>query len=275
MVWELGARDGSAVNPGMTLFKLASLKSVWVHAEVPETQSVAVVPGAYVTARAAAFPDKAFKGRVSLILPDVNPVTRTIKARIEIDNPQGLLKPGMFARLQFAASGRRGLLVPSEAVIYTGKRSVVIVAEGQGKFRPVEVSTGAESGELIEIRQGLHAGERVVASGQFLIDSEASLTGVLARMNDSRSPAPSTDHKPITHRGEGKVVAFEGNRVVLQHGPIASVGWSSMTMPFIAPPQGLPRGLEVGDAVLFEFTLAASGAAQLTHIAPTAPGAKP
>jgi membrane fusion protein, copper/silver efflux system len=191
LVWELGTRDGSAVSAGMTLFKLASLKSVWVNAEIPETQTALVMPGARVVTRAAAFPDKTFNGRVSLILPDVNAVTRTIKARIEIDNPQRLLKPGMFARLEFGSHDQRRLMVPTEAVIYTGKRSVVIVAEGDGKFHPVEVVTGSDRDDMTEIRKGLQAGQKVVASGQFLIDSEASLTGVLARMNDPNAAQPA------------------------------------------------------------------------------------
>jgi Cu(I)/Ag(I) efflux system membrane fusion protein len=274
LVWELGTRDGSAVSAGMTLFKLASLKSVWVNAEIPETQTALVMPGARVVTRAAAFPDKTFNGRVSLILPDVNPITRTIKARIEIDNPQRLLKPGMFARLEFGSHDQRGLMVPTEAVIYTGKRSVVIVAEGDGKFRPVEVVTGSDKGDMTEIRKGLEAGQKVVASGQFLIDSEASLTGVLARMNDPNAAQAAPAQKPQTHRGEGKVLAFEGNRVTLQHGPIESMGWGPMTMPFVAPPRGLPRGLEIGDHVSFEFVMEKSGSAQLTFIAPT-PAATP
>lgn len=195
IIWELGTRDGSAVSPGMTLFKFASLRNVWVNAEVPETQTALVMPGARVIARAAAYPERSFKGRVTLILPDVHPVTRTIKARIEIENPQRLLKPGMFARLVFGARDQRGLMVPTEAVIYTGKRSVVILAEGDGKFRPVEVVTGSDSADMTEIRKGLQAGQKVVASGQFLIDSEASLTGVLARMNDAHAVQPAEGAK--------------------------------------------------------------------------------
>jgi Cu(I)/Ag(I) efflux system membrane fusion protein len=279
LVWELGARDGSAVTPGMTLFKLASMRSIWVNAEVPESQTASVLAGAKVTARAAAFPDKTFKGRVALILPDVNPVTRTIRARIELDNPQGLLKPGMFARLEFGGRDQRALQVPNEALIYTGKRNVVIVAEGDGRFRPVEVEVGRESGESTEIRKGLEIGQKVVASGQFLIDSEASLTGVLSRMNDpnvAASPAApshlSTGNAAQAHRGTGRVVAFEGNRVTLQHGPIASIGWGAMTTPFVVPSHGLPRGLEVGDHVTFEFIVEKPGVAQLTLIAPAAAG---
>src|SRR5581483_2331181 len=183
VVWELGVREGMAVSPGMTLFKLAPIGTVWVNAEVPETQAALVRPGAPVQGRTAAFPDKVFKGKVAALLPDVNPTTRTIKARIVLANPGGLLKPGMFARLEFDGREQRALLVPAEAVIYTGKRNVVILADGDGKFRPVEVEVGRDGGDATEIRKGLDAGQKVVASGQFLIDSEASLKTTLERLN--------------------------------------------------------------------------------------------
>jgi Cu(I)/Ag(I) efflux system membrane fusion protein len=167
----------------MTLFKLAPLGTVWVNAEVPETQAALIRPGIQVEGRAAAFPDTVFKGRVEALLPDVNSTTRTIKARIVLSNPGGLLKPGMFTRLEFGGQKKNGLMVPTEAVIYTGARNVVIVADGEGRFRPVDVDLGRDSGDLTEIVKGLQAGQRVVVSGQFLIDSEASLKTTLDRMN--------------------------------------------------------------------------------------------
>ena len=132
-------------------------------------------PGTRVEARATAMPEKTFKGTVATLLPDVSANTRTIKARVVLANPGAQLKPGMFATLDFGVTAKPALAVPSEAVIYTGKRKVVIVAEEGGKFRPVEVETGRDSGDMTEIRAGLKAGEKVVTSGQFLIDSEASL----------------------------------------------------------------------------------------------------
>jgi Cu(I)/Ag(I) efflux system membrane fusion protein len=183
LVWELGVRDGVAVSPGMTLFKLAPLSTVWVNAEVPETQAELVRPGSAVEGQAAAFPNKVFKGKVEALLPDVNSTTRTIKARIVLTNPGGLLKPGMFTRLEFGGRKNNGLMVPTEAVIYTGARNVAIVADGEGKFRPIDVEVGRDSGDMTEIRKGLQARQRVVVSGQFLIDSEASLKTTLDRMN--------------------------------------------------------------------------------------------
>ena len=134
-------------------------------------------------------PGTVFKGKVSAILPEVNPATRTIKARIELANPAGQLVPGMFANVNFAAAaGRDVLLVPSEAVIQTGKRSVVIVAQADGKFAPVDVDVGLDRNGQTEIRKGLQAGQKIVVSGQFLVDSEASLRASTTRM--SEIPAP-------------------------------------------------------------------------------------
>jgi len=184
IVWEIGARDGMAVMPGTTLFKLAGIGSVWVTADVPEAQAALVRNGAPVEARAAAYPDRVFKGSVNALLPEVNAQTRTVRARIVLANPGGALKPGMFATVKFGgASSKRVVLVPSEAVISTGKRNVVIVDAGGGRFVPAEVVVGRESGDMTEIRDGLLAGQRVVVSGQFLVDSEASLKGVLARIS--------------------------------------------------------------------------------------------
>jgi Cu(I)/Ag(I) efflux system membrane fusion protein len=191
LVWELGVRDGGAVSPGMTLFKLAPLGTVWVNAEVPEMQAALIRPGLPVQGQAAAFPDTIFKGKVEALLPDVNSTTRTIKARIVLANPGGLLKPGMFTRLEFGGHKKNGLTVPTEAVIYTGTRNVVIVADGDGRFRPVDVEVGRDSGDLTEILKGLQAGQRVVVSGQFLIDSEASLKTTLDRMNAPERAAPA------------------------------------------------------------------------------------
>src|SRR5205085_805761 len=126
-----------------------------------------------VEARTPARPGTVFKGRVSAILPEVNATTRTLKARIELANPGAQLVPGMFATIEFAPGGRKDtVLVPSEAVIRTGTRTVVIVAQADGRFAPVDVATGAESNGQTEIRSGIRVGDSVVTSGQFLIDSE-------------------------------------------------------------------------------------------------------
>ncbi|MGH7746673.1 MAG: efflux RND transporter periplasmic adaptor subunit, partial [Candidatus Dormibacteria bacterium] len=150
---------------------------------VPESLAHRVRSGDAVKARTPALPGTVFEGKVDAILSEVNLATRTVKARVELANPKTQLVPGMFVTVQFATDSREEVLrVPSEAVIQTGTRSVVILAEGEGKFRPVNVEVGSEGGGQSEIRAGLTAGQKVVVSGQFLIDSEASLKGTEARL---------------------------------------------------------------------------------------------
>ncbi|HEY1150858.1 MAG TPA: efflux RND transporter periplasmic adaptor subunit, partial [Pseudoduganella sp.] len=176
VVAELSAREGMAVSAGAALFKLNGTGSAWVIADVAEGASAGLAAGAKVQLRAAALPGEVLEGRVSAILPDIDPATRTRKVRIELPNPGMRLVPGMFANVSFAApAARKVLLAPAEAVIRTGKRNVVFVESGEGRFEPVEVGLGAESGGQVEIRSGVKAGQRVVTSSQFLVDSEASL----------------------------------------------------------------------------------------------------
>jgi membrane fusion protein, copper/silver efflux system len=151
---------------------------------VPESQAALLRPGAKVQARSPAIPGSVFEGTLQALLPEVNPVTRTLKAPMQLANPGGRLVPGLFVQMQFMdGRAEKVLLVPTEAVIETGKRSVVLLAEDNGRFRPVEVEAGTDSGGQTEIRRGLQAGQRVVVSSQFLIDSEASLRGLEARLN--------------------------------------------------------------------------------------------
>jgi len=188
VVAELAARVGMTVMQGTVLARINGLSTVWAIAELPESQAALVHPGMRVEAKSVSgvsdLAGTVFKGTVQVLLPEVDIATRTRKARIELRNPQGILTPGMFVNLQFTAAGTQlALLVPSEALIATGERTVVMVAQDGGKFSPVTVETGTEADGKTEIRKGLKAGQRVVVSGQFLIDSEASLKGVEARLN--------------------------------------------------------------------------------------------
>jgi Cu(I)/Ag(I) efflux system membrane fusion protein len=157
-------------------------------------------------------------------------------------------------------------------VIHTGKRSVVIAALGEGRFAPVDVEIGAEAGGQTEIRRGLAAGQKVVVSGQFLIDSEASLKSTTTRMGDvptgesAKVPAP-------THRGTGKVEKIGKDEFTLSHGPIPSLQWGSMTMDFKLPADKAPKNLRVGDAVIFEIQPRPDGTFEITTIAPVVPEA--
>jgi len=266
VIAELGVREGATVMSGAMLFRLVDLSSVWVNAEVPEAQGAWLRPGTGVEARVPSFPGQVFRGRVSAILPEVNAATRTLRARVELANPGGRLKPGMFATLVFAqGTGTKALLVPSEAVIRTGERSVVIVAESEGKFRPREVELGFESGGKSEIRKGLSEGDKVVVSGQFLIDSEASLRASGTRMEGAEAPKAAA---PQTHRAVGEVVSTGAGDLLIKHGAIPSAGMGAMTMPFRAPNGIVPRGVKKGDRILFEFSIKPDGEFQITDMAP-------
>ena len=257
---ELMAREGMTVMPGATLVRINGLSTVWAQAEVPESQSALLRPGAKVQARSPAIPGTTFNGTVQAIVPDVSPATRTLKARVELSNPDGRLVPGMFVTMQFMDTrAEKSLLVPTEAVIQTGTRTVVMLAEDNGAFRPVEVEIGIESGGQTEIKRGLQAGQRVVVSSQFLIDSEASLRGVEARLS---SGAATTG---ATHRTPAKVEAIKGDTVTLTHPPIPSLKWPDMTMDFKLP-AGEPRALKTGDEVDIEFRMQQGDVPQITRI---------
>jgi Cu(I)/Ag(I) efflux system membrane fusion protein len=177
-VMDLGVRQGDAVQPGTTLFKLADLTSVWITAEVPETQAAWLKPGDPAEIEVPARPSERFAGKVDYLYPELTQTTRTLKVRVVVKNPSKHLQPGMFAAAHFhAATQQQVLTVPSEAVIKTGTRSVIIVADDVTHFRPVLVRVGAEQDGRSEILEGLSLGQSVVASGQFLIDSEANLRG--------------------------------------------------------------------------------------------------
>jgi Cu(I)/Ag(I) efflux system membrane fusion protein len=253
VVAELSAREGMTVMSGAPLYRINGLRTVWVNAEVRENEAAQVRVGNMVEARAAALPGKVFKGKVSAILPEVNAATRTLKARVELANPGGDLKPGMFAIVNFTPAVRKEILiVPSEAVIQTGRRSVVVVAQADGKFAPVEVQTGMEANGQTEIQKGLQAGQKVVVSGQFLIDSEASLRASESRMGEAPAEGSS---KNSFHKGTGKVLSVDppSGHVELEHDPIASLQWPAMSMGFQAEDKAQLWSIKPGDRVDFEL----------------------
>lgn len=280
IVTELGAREGMAVTMGATLFRINGLSTVWINAEVPEAAAAQVRPGQPVEVRAPALPGTVLRGRVGTILPDVNPVTRTVKVRVEVDNPGARLLPGYFATVSVAPAGRNeALMVPSEAVIRTGTRTVVFVQQDDGKFVAAPVETGMDAGGMTEIRAGLAPGQKVVTSGQFLVDSEASLKATTTRMGDAPelgapggSAGVAVPSDPATHRGEGRVEAIAPDEVTLSHGPIPSLKWGDMTMGFRLPAPGAVAGVKVGDAVTFAFRARPGGVYEITSIAPMTKG---
>jgi len=255
VVTDLRVREGATVMSGMPLLQLQGTATVWAEGQVPEAQAASLLAGTRVSATSPALPGQTFNGRVQSLLPEIDPATRTRRARLELANTNGLLVPGMTVQMRFERPMRRDtLLAPADAVIQTGRRSVVLVAEDEGRFRPVDVRTGQESGGQVEILQGLAAGQRVVLSGQFLIDSEASLSGLEARLNRDANAVPAA--MSALHRTEARVEAVDGDSVTLDHPPIASLKWPQMVMDFrLPPPSHRPRDLAVGDRVRIEFRM--------------------
>ena len=264
VVAELAVREGMTVEPGMMLARINGLATVWAVADVPEAQAALVRPGTKVEARSPGAPGDVFRGAVQAVLPQVDAATRTVKARVELSNAGLKLSPGMFVTMQFMDTLKeKALLIPTEALIQTGKRSVVLLAEDGGRFSPLEVEAGIEYGGQTVIKSGLKAGQRVVVSSQFLIDSEASLRGVEARLNDE--PKLSATAAAVRHEGTGLIEAMGRDGITLTHGPIPSLKWGEMTMDFKPPVKGIPRGIAVGDRVGFEFTIDAEGP-QITRL---------
>ena len=169
------------VAAGQSLAQISGIRTVWLNAAVPEAQANLIRIGQGARIALSAFPGESFTGKVTAILPITQPDSRTMTVRIELANRGGRLRPGMFASVSFDGDNRSALLVPRDALIRTGARTLIMLALPDGRYRPAEVRTGRESGDKTEIVAGLSAGEKVVVSGQFLLDSEASLAGVSAR----------------------------------------------------------------------------------------------
>ena len=190
-VMELGVRQGAAVQPDTMLFQLVDLGTVWVNAEVPETQAAWIKAGDHVLAQVPALPGEQFDGQVDYVYPELTMATRTLKLRVVVKNQARHLRPGMFASVHLLGVPKEQvLMVPTEAVIKTGQRSVVIVADDASHFHPALVRVGAEYGGKSEIIEGLALGQQVVASGQFLIDSEANLRGAFDNLTGSGDAKP-------------------------------------------------------------------------------------
>lgn len=277
VVAELGVREGVAVTPGMTLFRIAGLEKVWAVVEIPEAQAVRLVRGQKVKATLQADAAQSFDGTLDEILPEVNAATRTLKARFEVYNKNGKLVPGMLLRLQVAGASSTRLVVPAEAVIRTGKRAVVIVRKADGAFEPRDVSLGADLGDDIEVVSGLVDGDQVVASGQFLIDSEARLRSVLGNMvAPANAPATAASTPAVAiHKAQGKVESVAPDGITISHGPVATLKWPAMTMGFAkTAPDAFPD-IKPGDTVRFEFKEGGPTGYELVSVQRVQAGAKP
>ena len=256
VIKTLSVRQGMTIAQGQTLAEVNGLATVWLNAAIPEAIAGTLRPGTQVTATLAAFPGESFRGQIATILPQADAASRTLTVRIELPNKGSKLRPGMFASVALDQATRDALLVPSEAVIRTGKRTLVMLAGAGGRFRPAEVIIGAEGGGKTEILGGLTEGEKIVASGQFLIDSEASLAGVDARpIGGQASAAAKPQQRSAAQVNEtvGLIEAIDSSSVTLSHQPVPAIGWPAMTMTFRVVDPKLVRGFHKGEHVRFGF----------------------
>jgi Cu(I)/Ag(I) efflux system membrane fusion protein len=212
---------------------LAELSSVWLLAEIFESQADWVRVGQPADVRLSYVPGRVWEGEVEYVYPSLNPKTRTLKARLHFDNPDEALKPNMFADVTIYGGARKDVIViPREALIRTGTEERVILALGQGRYQPRIVVAGIESGDWVEIISGLEVGETVVTSGQFLIDSEASIKASLRRMMSTSDESEPVMQKKIMGSGVLREVLPDENKVNMTHDPIPELGWPDMTMYF-------------------------------------------
>ena len=260
-VKTLNVRQGMTLAAGQTLAEVNGLGTVWVNAAVPETMAGQIKLGTPAEVTLTAFPGETLTGKVTAILPQADVASRTLTARIEIPNRGGRLRPGMFANVSFNAQQQSALLVPSEAVIRTGTRTLVMLALPGGRYRPAEVRAGRSAGGQTEILAGLAESEKVVASGQFLIDSEANLAGVEARPIDQASATTpdKSDRRQGVYRTTGTIQAITAKGVTLQHQAVPALKWPAMTMTFRLSDPAMLRGLKKGDEVTFSFGQEAQG----------------
>ncbi len=178
VVLEKMVVKGQAVMPGMKLYRLADLSTVWVEGEVFEQDLGFMRVGAPARVEIATYPGRSFTGRVSFVHPTVDEQSRAGKVRVVLLNTGGLLKPGMYATLFFDVNlGRDALSLPAEAVVMTGERNLVFVVGADGMLEPREVVLGTRAGERMQVLRGVREGERVVASANFLVDAESRLAG--------------------------------------------------------------------------------------------------
>ncbi len=280
VVSAIGAREGSYVTPADTILTLASLDRIWLDVEVPSTAMSWMEVGLPVTAKFPAYPAEQWQGQVALVYPELDPVTRSLRLRLEIDNPDHRLKPNMFASVQVEGPTRHNVVsVPTEAVIRSGQGARVLLATGEGRFTVQPVRTGVTRGDRIEILEGLNDGMQVVTSGQFLLDSEANGEQAMARLNAAGSDSDldpeqvndqqeDTGTAPATLTGTGTIQSISDNRVMLDHGPIPELNWPSMVMGFQIMPRVDLSDFAEGDEIEFDFMSMPAGGYSITALRP-------
>jgi Cu(I)/Ag(I) efflux system membrane fusion protein len=252
VVTSLSVREGMYIQPNISIMSLADLSSVWLQAEVFESQADWVSAGQAAEATLDYMPGTEFTGQVDYVYPVLDPVTRTLKVRLRFENPNERLKPNMYARVSiYGRLKPNALSIPREALIPAPGRDRVVVSIGEGKFHVHEVMTGLESGEYVEILAGISEGDEIVTSAQFLIDSEANLAGSINRLESVEQLPKQRELGAVFASGWVDGIDLEKQKIRVSHGPIDALGWPSMTMVFdVRPAVDLTR-VQVGQDIQF------------------------
>lgn len=280
VVLEKMAVEGQRFMPGDTLYQIADLSNVWMLADVFEQDLGMIHAGQSATVRVDAYPGNVFNGEVAFIYPSITPETRTAVVRIILPNPDGLLKPAMYARVEFASSHSKDkvLTVPDSAVLDTGTRRVVLVERSAGLFEPRTVKLGIHADGYAEVLGGLRLGEAVVVKANFLIDAESNFKSALSGFGHGSFESITHEHDDAgshtgesaraTHRGEGVIRAldFAHGVVTLAHEPIASLNWPAMTMDFRVLEPSLLQSFKPGQRIVFEMVEESAGEFVLVRI---------
>ena len=273
IVTEKKAVQGMRFMPGDALYQIADLGTVWVVADVAEQDVGQIRNGAKAEVRLSAYPEKTFAGTVSYVYPTLNAATRTVPVRLELPNPEGLLKPAMYAQVELpSGKGKEVLSVPKSAVIDGGSRQNVLVSLGEGRFEPRDVRLGQRGEQHVEILDGVQAGDMVVIAANFLLDSESNLKAALGAFKPGEAKAAG---KTVSHRSSGRLESIDKDSAMLEHPPIASLNWPAMTMEFKLANPALLAGIKPGTSVEFEFVERAPGEWVITAIKAASASAMP
>ena len=271
IVTEKKALQGMRFMPGDALYQVTDLSSVWVLADVFEQDIGSVKTGATAKLQINAYPGKQFEGKVTYVYPTLNAGTRTAQVRIELANPDGLLKPGMFANVELASSAKGGVVaVPASAVIDSGTRRIVLIQAKEGRFEPREVELGMRSDDYVEVLEGVKEGDDVVVAANFLIDAESNLKaaiGSFGSAQDGQKPAGGVSHKAV---GTIEEIDSKTGSASISHGPVPSLNWPEMTMEFVFANDALFKGLQPGAEISFEFVERKPGEWVITSVLPAA-----
>lgn len=235
VVTTLNVREGNRITSETDVMTITDLATIWVMVEVYESEAPWVHVGQTAEATLPYLPDKVWRGQVEYIYPTIDPKTRTLKLRLRFENPEGTLKPNMYANIRLSVTPKENTIsIPIEALIRTENSDRVIVDLGNGRFEPRIVQTGIETSDRVEIVSGLKPGEKVVTSAQFLIDSEANLKGALERLQSNTTPTqkPVPQENSVMAQGIIKSMDPVKHTMTIQHQPIPALGWPAMTMSF-------------------------------------------